>query len=154
MKIVNLLFDLSLLMHVSRPLIMEEFYNECKRQYFFAIFLDMGLSILIYTLGVYFYSVLDLRTYDNLDLCNQYFFSFIVFWMGLKSICYLLYWKHEDCLFLDIYEFILVDTFSFLKKFLLLIFLFELILFFTFQYYYLKVMRYYRKRFDRFIEEM
>lgn len=73
--------------------------------------------------------------------------------MGLKLIYLLLYWKHNECLYLDAYEYVLLEGVADLKKYILVLLAFQFGLIVFFYYKFAALLKSIEKKYMRFLDE-
>ena len=82
----------------------------------------------------------------------MYFYGYMVLWVGIKAIFYQYYNLNPECLYLSFVEYLFLDCFFDLKKYVLFFYAFEITLFLIFHIIFSTYFKKLRQKFNAFID--
>lgn len=103
-SMINLMYDFIILLKIFRPIEFVQYKQYCNYQSEMSVFLDMILSCSILLLMNYFLEIIDKNEFGNQRISTIYFSGFFIFWVGIKSIFFVVYLRNCNCIFSNIFE--------------------------------------------------
>ena len=103
-SLINLVYDFIIILKIFRPIEFINYKQYCNYQSEMSVFLDMILSCSLLLMVNYFLEVIDKNDFGNQTISTIYFSGFFIFWVGIKTISFIVYTRNCNCIFSNIFE--------------------------------------------------